>query len=116
MYVTAFIGLPENNITSGSDLTFYCRICTSGGFDNIEINITHYKENGTKLMLEPINSTSTSDSKLYFVLSNEVSKEDEGVYTCHVSLNSLQREDSVIISVIPEPETGEIGIYHKTNQ
>ena len=110
MSVTAaFIDLPENNITSGSNLTFHCRICTSGGFENIEINITHYKENGTKLMLEPKNSTSTSDSyKLYFVLLNEVSEEDEGVYTCHVSLNSLQREDSVTISVIPEPKAGEV--------
>ena len=115
MYVTAaFVDLPdlENNITSGSNLTFYCRICTNGGFDNIEINITHYKENGTKLMLEPIRknstSTSTSDSyELYFVLLNEVSEEDEGVYTCHVSLNSLQREDSVTISVIPESKAGQ---------
>ena len=116
MYVTvlAFIDLPENNITSGSNLTFHCRISSNGVLSDIKINITHDSENGDERMLEPIldNEGDTLTSRLYYVLLSEVSKEDEGVYTCHVSLNCLQREDSVIISVIPGPETGEIGIYN----
>ena len=113
--VTASIDPPIHNIASGSDLTFYCRISSNGVLSDIKINITHYSENGDQRMLEPI-LDNTLTSRLYYVLLSEVSKEDEGVYTCHVSLNCLQREDSVIISVIPGPETGEIGIYHKTNQ
>ena len=113
--VTASIDPPIHNIASGSDLTFYCLISSNGVFSDIKINITHDSENGDERMLEPILDIETVTS-LYYVLLSEVSKEDEGVYTCHVSLNCLQREDSVIISVIPEPETGEIGIYHKTNQ
>ena len=112
--VTASIDTPIHNITSGSDLTFYCLISSNGGFSDIEINITHDSKNGDERMLEPIldNEGDFQTSLLYYVLLSEVSKEDEGVYTCHVSLNCLQKEDSLTISVIPGPETGEIGIYN----
>ena len=115
MYVTVtFIDLSENDITSGSDLTFYCRISSNGILSDIKINITHDSENGDERMLKPIldNEGGTLTSQLYYVLLSEVSKEDEGVYTCHVSLNCLQKEDSLTISIIPEPETGKIGIYN----
>ena len=108
--VTASIDPPIHNITSGSDLTFYCLISSNGDlFDNIKINITHDSKNGDERMLEPKldNEGITLTTRLYYVSLSEVSKEDEGVYTCHFSLNSLQREDSLTISVIPGQETGE---------
>ena len=104
--VTASIDPPIHNIASGSNLTFYCRISSNGVLlDDIKINITHDSENGDEQMLEPIldNKYGTFTAKVYYVLLSEVSKEDEGVYTCHVSLNSLQKEDSLTISVIPGP-------------
>ena len=105
--VTASIDPPIHNIASGSDLTFYCLISSNGVFSDITINITHDSKNGDERMLEPILDIETGTTQRYYVLLSEVSKEDEGVYTCHVSLNSLQREDSLTISVIPGPETGE---------
>ena len=104
--VTASIDTPIHNITSGSDLTFYCLISSNGDlFSDIKINITHDSENGDERMLKPIldNEGSTLTTRRYYVLLSEVSKEVEGVYTCHVSLNSLQKEDSLTISVIPGP-------------